>query len=300
MKLKNIFNSMGFSGQLGKLGTIIDGLISDVSAGKSAITNHETMLGALETKADGTDEKITLLSRTIIGDMALVIDPAETEIGEGTQNSEIKQSQSYSISGKVTQAGTVNMIVTATNFEKTVTVSLTADMDAEDIAGAIEAALAEDADIAELFDVSIDSETEYLCIEKLDADIDDPDMLVAAEIDTATFETDDPFSFDLVAEIDGQIYSREVNIKLVDSDYNVHTWFNSELSLTASCESEEGEVRQYPETVQMKNGQATVRIYMKGPFAEGDTNTLTVSDLELLGYTIDGATSVETTIADAE
>lgn len=96
---------------------------------------------------------------------------------------------------------------------------------------------------------------------------------------------------------DGQ-FDREVEVKLVDSNGNVHTWFNGELSIAGTeVTAGDGTAGTTAATVTMVNGVGTCVQRYIGTWAAADTATVTVTGGTLLGYTVANDTSVDTLVA---
>jgi hypothetical protein len=90
-------------------------------------------------------------------------------------------------------------------------------------------------------------------------------------------------------------YTRSVVITLEDADGNVHDWFNSDITISvAEVTAGNGAIAVADTTPAMVNGRATVTITFSGTFAAADTNTLTVAQATILGYTVAAKTSVQT------
>lgn len=101
------------------------------------------------------------------------------------------------------------------------------------------------------------------------------------------------------AEVTGS-YTRDVAVKLVDADGNIHRWFNGTFAIAvADVTAGDGSsaIEDSATTVQLTEGVGSVTIEYSNTWAEADTNTLTVTGGTLLGYTIANKTSVDTLVA---
>lgn len=100
-------------------------------------------------------------------------------------------------------------------------------------------------------------------------------------------------------------FTRDVEIKLEDSEGNVHTWFNEEIDVDIADDSTNGEAQFEDGTtatkqLELSRGVGTITVVYDtsgGDFAEGDVITLTASSSNILGYNITDATSVDTLTA---
>jgi len=92
-------------------------------------------------------------------------------------------------------------------------------------------------------------------------------------------------------------WTRNVTIKLKNAAGVVHSWFNDVIvtRLSIANTSTAGTATIVTTTLTMVNGEAT--IVVSGDAAawlNSETDTLTVADLSIMGYTVTGGTSVET------
>jgi hypothetical protein len=98
-------------------------------------------------------------------------------------------------------------------------------------------------------------------------------------------------------------WQRTVTLTLMNSLGDVHTWANLTIDavLEATTDSAAGAVTIEDTAAVFENGVCTVVVSGdESAWLADETNTLTVSDLTILGYTVSGGTSVETIIADPE
>lgn len=94
-----------------------------------------------------------------------------------------------------------------------------------------------------------------------------------------------------------QSWSRTVTIKLTDMDGNVHGWFDR--TITSGCSiadtSSAGTATIPSTTLTFVGGVATVVVSGNAAtWGNGETDTLTIAQATILGYTVASKTSVET------
>lgn len=95
-------------------------------------------------------------------------------------------------------------------------------------------------------------------------------------------------------------WSRKVEISIVDSEGNTHTWLNGAYTTTLSIgnTSTAGTASIASTTLTLTNGRATVIVEGDAAaWVAAETDTLTVGDLTVMGYTVTGGTSVQTFVA---
>jgi hypothetical protein len=95
-------------------------------------------------------------------------------------------------------------------------------------------------------------------------------------------------------------FTRDVEIKLTNAAGVVHSWFNKAVTTGVSIGSVtvgDGVASIASTTLTIVNGIARVTVSGTGAWAADDTNTLTVANLTVMGYTVTGGTSVETITA---
>ena len=95
-------------------------------------------------------------------------------------------------------------------------------------------------------------------------------------------------------------FTRTVTVRLVDSDGNVHTWFNKAVATGVSIAdtSSAGTASIASTTLTFVNGVAQVVVTgSASAWLANETNTLTVANVTVLGNTVTGGTSVETITA---
>lgn len=98
-----------------------------------------------------------------------------------------------------------------------------------------------------------------------------------------------------------EAWSRNVDISIVDGNGEVHSWLNGDYatSLAIADTSTAGTASIASTTLALKDGKA--RVVVSGDAAAwlaNETDTLTVSDLTVMGYTVTGGTSVQTFVAE--
>lgn len=92
-------------------------------------------------------------------------------------------------------------------------------------------------------------------------------------------------------------WTRNVIIELQDADGNVHDWFNSAISsgVAIADTSTAGTATIPATTLTIVNGRAVVVVSGdEAAWLDTETDTLTVAEATILGYTIAAKTSVET------
>lgn len=89
--------------------------------------------------------------------------------------------------------------------------------------------------------------------------------------------------------------NRTVRIQLTNAAGLVHEWFNGQITVAATKTSTAGTVALPGGTTPtMMNGTIDIPITEGGTWAAADNNTLTLSNLTVMGKTVTGGTSVET------
>jgi uncharacterized Zn-binding protein involved in type VI secretion len=75
----------------------------------------------------------------------------------------------------------------------------------------------------------------------------------------------------------------------------IHSWFDKSITTGVSIADDGGGTASIPSTtLVIKNGKATVTVSgTEATWANGETDTLTVAEATILGYTVTAATSVE-------
>ncbi len=95
-------------------------------------------------------------------------------------------------------------------------------------------------------------------------------------------------------------FTRTVSIKAVTAAGEIHTWLNQAYTTTlsiAEVTAGDGTASIVSTTLTLVNGQADIVVSGTGTWAEADTNTLTVGNITVMGYTVTGGTSVDTITA---
>ncbi len=93
------------------------------------------------------------------------------------------------------------------------------------------------------------------------------------------------------------VWSRTVNIKIVDSNGLKHSWLTQGFatSLAIADTSTAGTASIASTTLSIVNGEADVIVSGDAAaWLATETDTLTISNLTILGYTVTGGTSVQT------
>lgn len=92
-------------------------------------------------------------------------------------------------------------------------------------------------------------------------------------------------------------YTRTVEVELVDGNGNRQWWFTEEVPIAVEeSTSGDGAISVETTTPTMEDGYMKIEVEFSGTWANTDTNTLTVSEKTILGYTVSEATSVETSV----
>lgn len=92
-------------------------------------------------------------------------------------------------------------------------------------------------------------------------------------------------------------WTRDVVIEVQDASGNVHTWLNEDYATTLAIadDSTAGEATIESTTLSLVNGRAVVTVSGdEADWLDTETDTLTVSNITVMGYTVTGGTSVET------
>lgn len=272
-------------------------------------TAYGTKLGTLlkqlfEGEYGGFDERLDMLAKAMSGDIAFKCTPATVNAEIDAQNVGVAQAMVYTIAGAVESdgAGDIDVTVTAaglTGGSKTVSVAVSNSDDDEAIATAIKTALDLDADIGHadtgMFTITRDG-ADLTFTKKTEA-VNDVTMKLEVETDTAVFETETPLSATAGSPTAGVApYTRDVLVQLVDSEGNVHTWFNGTVPITIA-DNADGTASVETTDPVMVNGEMIIAVELQGTWVADKTNTLTASEKTILGYTVAAKTSVETSIA---
>lgn len=92
-------------------------------------------------------------------------------------------------------------------------------------------------------------------------------------------------------------FTREVSIQIQTAGGEVHRWLNGDYttSLAIADTSVAGTATIASTTLSLAQGTTTVTVSLDaGPWLAAEDDTLTVSNLTIMGYTVTGGTSVET------
>ena len=92
-------------------------------------------------------------------------------------------------------------------------------------------------------------------------------------------------------------WTRDVVVEVQDASGNVHTWINQDYatSLAIADTSTAGTATIESTTLSIVNGRAVVTVSGDAvAWLNAETDTLTVSNITVMGYTITGGASVET------
>jgi hypothetical protein len=275
----------------------INGTIT-VDDADSIVVGDSTLTELLA--ASGDVSKITQIEKALSGDLAFKCTPPTITTAATAQNVGTQQKIDATIAGSVTSSGGGNIDVTVTadgldDGSKTVAVTVENSDDEEAVALAIQTALAADTDISDggsgLFTVTVSGAVVTLTKNVEAANDDTMDFTI--DTDTAEFEEDDPLEVTLEETAGVAPYTRTVKVQLVDSDDNVHTWFNGVVPVTIA-DNADGTASIATQNPEMVNGEMDIVVTLTGTWAGSKTNTLSVSQKTILGYTVSAKTSVET------
>jgi anti-sigma factor RsiW len=92
-------------------------------------------------------------------------------------------------------------------------------------------------------------------------------------------------------------WTRDVEIKIVDSNGKVHEWLSADFTtkLSIADTSVAGTASIASTTLKIREGKAIVTVSGDAQsWLNTETDTLTVANLTIMGYTVTGDTSVET------
>lgn len=254
-------------------------------------------------------DEFELQRSAIGGDIEFEITPATVDAEIDAQNVGTQMAGTLTVAGTgVTSSGTGDITVTVTaegmtGSPKAVSVTLANSDAPEDIAGKIKTALETDANVGHAttgyFTATVDGAV--VTLTKKAEEANDETFDVAVETDTATLEEDTTFAFAVTVEGVAP-YTREVTIRLVNSEGNLHNWFTGTVPVTIA-EVTDGDgtasvVGGLSPT--MTNGVMTVNVKLIGTWTANDTNTLSVTEATILGYTVTAVTSAETSVDTSE
>ena len=91
-------------------------------------------------------------------------------------------------------------------------------------------------------------------------------------------------------------WTRNVEISLQTAAGEKHSWMNlTEATILSIADDGGGTASIVATTITIVNGETTVVVSgTEATWANGETDTLTVADMTVMGYTVTGGTSVET------
>ena len=95
----------------------------------------------------------------------------------------------------------------------------------------------------------------------------------------------------------GEAWTRDVVVEVQDASGNTHTWLNKDYatSIAIADTSTAGTASIASTTLAIVEGRAVVTVSGDAvAWLNAETDTLTVSNITVMGYTVTGATSVET------
>jgi hypothetical protein len=263
-------------------------------------------IGTINSDIDDLEDAINAIPQVLVaavaGDIIFKATPATVDADITDQNIGEKQVLEVTIAGVVANdgAGNIDVTVTAegmTGSPKTVAVALANDDNATTIATKIKAVLDADANIGHVstgFFTITRTGAVLTFTAKLEA-ANDTTMDVEVVADDATFET--PLSADVVVDEEGVApYVRTVDVELVDTEGNRHVWFSGTVPVTIADTAAGAAEVVGGLNPEMENGFMQVSVLLRGTWAAGNTNTLSVSQKTILGATVTAKTSVETSV----
>ena len=244
------------------------------------------------------------------GDMVFRVEPAAVNAEIDAQNdatAAVAQVLTATVVGTVAAAGAGDLTVTVTargmaNSPKEVTVAVANDDNAAAIAGKIRTALAADTDVsnsgAAFFTVT--GATDKVILTANLAAPPDFDMAIAIDVGDVDAAEGHDIGVSFAVDPWGSAYTRYVQVFLETADGHPHMWYSGDVAVTiASTTDGDGAAHLVATTLKMSSGHAQAEVYLSGTWAAGgtpDTNTLSVTEKTLLGYTVAAVTSVETSI----
>ena len=251
-------------------------------------------------------DDLDMSKKAMSGDLVFKCDPAEADAEIDDQNVGVAQVIAYDIAGAVGGTGTGDLTITVTSaaLEEAWTddVTLANSDNATAIATKIEAAL-------EATGGPCHSSTGVMTVARSTARLTLTMNNEAANDATLALEigdfsgTADP-AITATEHEDSAVagvapYTRDVVVTLEDAEGNLHDWFTGTVPVTVA-ETTNGDGVASIATVNptMTSGTMTIAVTLQKTWAAGvpDTNTLSVSEKTILGYTVAAKTSVETSI----
>ncbi len=281
--------------------------------GGSRLPKLEGILNKFASEADRIEAKFDTIPQALVsavaGDIKFVIAPATVDADIADQNVGEFQVMDATVEGLVTAAGAGNIDVTIaaegmTGSPKTVSVAVANDDDEDAIALAIKTALDLDANIGH-------GTTGFFAITRADNVLtftanaeaaQDNTMEIDIATDTAVFEEATPLAVSYEYTEDGVApYTREVLVRLEDTEGNLHSWFSGTVPVTIAEDTAGDGAAEVVGGLspEMANGVMTVQVLLRGDWAATDTNTLSVTQKTIIGATVTAVTSEETSIDPA-
>ncbi len=240
------------------------------------------------------------------GDMVFKVTPAAVNAEIADQNDNEAQVLTATVVGAVAADGAGDLLVTVTargmtNSPKEVTVAVAHSDNAAAIAGKIRTALTADADVSNtgssFFTVS--GSTDEVILTANSEAPPDYDMDIAIDVNDVGEADDSDIGVSYVIDPYGHAHTRYVQVSLETADGSPHQWYNGTVAVTiAETTDGDGTAHLLEETLTMDAGHAQATVYLNGTWAAGvpDTNTLSVTEATILGYTVSAVTSVETSV----
>ena len=246
----------------------------------------------------------TVIVSALAGDLEFEIEPETVDAEISDQNVGEQQEIKGTVAGLVGNTGTGDIVVKVTSAHleggelELSDVTVGNDDDSDAIATAIVAALVANAQFSADGNsgvIQVTRTDSVITLQVIDEADNDETFNIEVEEGTASFTT--PLAISVETEQVGvAAYTRTVKVKLVDAQGNVHVWFTGTVPVTiADNAAGDAEVvgGLNPE---MQNGEMEITVKLTGIWAAGNTNTLEVTALELLGETVTAVDSVETSI----
>lgn len=242
------------------------------------------------------------------GDMVFRVEPATVDAEIADQNdATVAEAQvlTATVVGTVGADGADNLTVTVTargmgSSPKDVTVAVANNDNAATIAGKIRTALTADTDVSNNGNAffAVTGATDKVILTANLAAPPDFDMAIAIDVGDVDAAEGHDIGVSFAVDPWGSAYTRYVQVFLETADGRPHMWYSGDVAVTiASTTAGDGVAHLVATTLKMSGGHAQAEVYLAGTWADTpDTNTLSVTEKTLLGYTVAAVTSVETSI----
>ena len=111
-----------------------------------------------------------------------------------------------------------------------------------------------------------------------------------------------PATLGTEASVASASFSRTVQVELVNDDGDILRFFNGNVAVATSDSSngtEASNILDDASEITLTNGVGEVTAEYTGTWTEGDTQTIEVGSVTIMGYTVSQADSVDTIVADS-